>query len=137
MLCKSQDCVLRQSINPPSCGQPLKVLDLWAFASPYVSVFQRRFLSLVFFCRLCTRLAQASQYFAWLERGRKPPRTRRSASRWRSGISPLPAPCSAVAPHSGTICSRRNRRWSGGRHIPLHRPAAGSCRFHSCSRFSE
>ena len=52
MLCKSQNSVLRQFINPPSCGQfgacfgaghtniqprprqPLKVLELWAFVSP-------------------------------------------------------------------------------------------------------
>ncbi len=55
----------------PYPGQPLKVLDLWAFVCPYLSVRQRRFLSLAFFCRLCTRLAQASQYFSRLERGTK------------------------------------------------------------------
>lgn len=38
--------------------------------------------------------------------GQMPPHIQRTASRWRYGKSPLPAPCPAARPPSGTTCSR-------------------------------
>ena len=66
-------------------------------------------------------------------RKRKPPRIRRTASRCPRRKSPLPAPCPAARPPSGTTCSRWRTKSFADRHRYRHRPAQGSFRPRSCS----
>ena len=106
-------------LSAPNCPFPCGVSCRWRSSAAYVPL--RRTLGSI---------------WPGLNGGRKPPRTRRTASHWRCGISPLPTPCPVAAPPSETTCSRRNRKASGGRHIPPHRPAISSCRHRSYSRFS-
>ena len=112
----------------PRPGQPGKVLDLWAFVSPYLSVSLRLFLSLAFFCRLCTRLAQASQYFARLERGTKA--TPHSAHRFTLALRNISAssalPCGIVVtagfPNKGVCPSAlcRGHAWQAAARCALY-----------------
>lgn len=47
--------------------------------------------------------------------------------------TPFPMACPATGQRSGTICREANRRYSGRRHIPPHRPEEYSFCYRSCS----